>query len=174
MEDGHRPSVEQQKRLNPNMKEVVKMEIIKWLDAGIIFPISDSNWVSLVQCMLEKGGMIVVANEQNVLIPTRMVTGWRVAGHLSRLENQEHVEKGWVIKETFPDEHLFAVTHDPPPWYANYVNFIVSGLLLLEMPPEGRKRFLYDINYYFWYKSFFYSQCADPLMRRCISKKEVE
>ncbi|XP_033510466.1 uncharacterized protein [Nicotiana tomentosiformis] len=98
----------------------------------------------------------------------------QMAGHLSRLENQEHVEKGWVIKETFPDEHLFAVTHDPSPWYADYVNFIMGGLLLPEMPPEGRKRFIYDINYYFWEKSFFYSQCADPLMRRCISKKEVE
>ncbi|XP_070032456.1 uncharacterized protein [Nicotiana tomentosiformis] len=45
LEDGHCPSVEQQRRLNPIMKEVVKKEIIKWLDAGIIFPISDSNWM---------------------------------------------------------------------------------------------------------------------------------
>ncbi|XP_070025713.1 uncharacterized protein [Nicotiana sylvestris] len=44
LEEGHKPSKEHQRRLNPNMKEVVKKEVIKWLDAGIIFPISDSNW----------------------------------------------------------------------------------------------------------------------------------
>ncbi|XP_070019760.1 uncharacterized protein [Nicotiana sylvestris] len=48
LEDRHKPSREHQRRLNPNMKEVVKKEMIKWLDAGIIFPISDSNWISPV------------------------------------------------------------------------------------------------------------------------------
>ncbi|XP_070039098.1 uncharacterized protein [Nicotiana tomentosiformis] len=52
LEDGHKPSREHQRRLNPNIKEVVKKEVIKWLDAGIIFPISDSNWnaIWLMQC----------------------------------------------------------------------------------------------------------------------------
>ena len=68
-------SVEQQKRLNPIMKEVVKKEIIKWLDAGIIYPISDSSWVSPVQCVPKKGGITMIANEKNELIPTRTVTG---------------------------------------------------------------------------------------------------
>ncbi|XP_070049578.1 uncharacterized protein [Nicotiana tomentosiformis] len=49
LEEGHKTSREHQRRLNPNMKEVVKKEVIKWLDAGIIFPIYDSNWVSPVQ-----------------------------------------------------------------------------------------------------------------------------
>ncbi|XP_070010473.1 uncharacterized protein [Nicotiana sylvestris] len=44
LEEGHKPSREHQRRLNPNMKEVVKKEVIKWLDARIIFPISDSSW----------------------------------------------------------------------------------------------------------------------------------
>ncbi|XP_070045816.1 uncharacterized protein [Nicotiana tomentosiformis] len=48
LEDGQRPSIEQERRLNPIIKEVVKKEVIKWLDAGIIFPISDSNW----RCMM--------------------------------------------------------------------------------------------------------------------------
>jgi len=78
LEDGHKPSREHQRRLNPNMKEVVKKEVIKWLDAGIIFPISDSNWVSPVQCVPKKGGMTVVPNENNELISTRTVTGWRI------------------------------------------------------------------------------------------------
>ena len=68
-------SVEHQRRLNPIMKEVVKKEIIKWLDAGIIYPISDSSWVSPVQCVPKKRRIIVISNENNELIPTRTVTG---------------------------------------------------------------------------------------------------
>ncbi|KAL8147467.1 hypothetical protein AgCh_004972 [Apium graveolens] len=78
LEEGSKPTVEQQRRLNPIMKEVVKTEILKWLDAGIIYPISDGSWVSPVQCVPKKGGITVVANKKNELIPTRTVTGWRV------------------------------------------------------------------------------------------------
>ena len=62
------------------MKDVVKKEVIKLLDAGMIYLISDSSWVSPVQVVPKKGGMTVVPNERNELIPMRTVTGWRVAG----------------------------------------------------------------------------------------------
>lgn len=78
LEEGAKNSIENQKRLNPNMKEVVRKEIIKWLDVGVIYPIVDSSWVSLVQCVPKKGGMTVVTNEKNELISTRTVTRWRV------------------------------------------------------------------------------------------------
>ena len=60
------------------MQEVVKKEVVKLLDAGIIYPISDSAWISPVQVVPKKGGITVVKNENNELIPTRTVTGWRV------------------------------------------------------------------------------------------------
>ncbi|GJU28211.1 reverse transcriptase domain-containing protein [Tanacetum coccineum] len=60
------------------MKEVVKKDIIKLLDTGIIYSIEDSPWVSLVHCVPKKGRMTVVINEDNELFPTRTVTGWRV------------------------------------------------------------------------------------------------
>ncbi|XP_070007160.1 uncharacterized protein [Nicotiana sylvestris] len=78
LEEGHKPSREHQRRLNPNMKEVAKKEGVKWLDAGIIFPISDSNWVRPVQCAPKKGAMTVVKNDNNELIFTRIITGWRI------------------------------------------------------------------------------------------------
>ncbi|GJV32948.1 hypothetical protein Tco_1393348 [Tanacetum coccineum] len=53
-------------------------EVIKLLGAGLIYPISDSPWVSPVHCVPKKGGITVVENEDNELIPTRLVTGWRV------------------------------------------------------------------------------------------------
>ncbi|KAH9685896.1 hypothetical protein KPL70_014155 [Citrus sinensis] len=67
-----------QRWLNPNMKEVVRIEVLKLLDAGIIYPISDSSWVSPVQVVPKKSGVIVVTNADNELIPTRVTTGWRV------------------------------------------------------------------------------------------------
>ncbi|KAK8931033.1 hypothetical protein KSP39_PZI016254 [Platanthera zijinensis] len=76
MEDNSRNSIQPQCRINPNMKEVVKGEVMKLLDAGIIYPISDSKWVSPVQVVPKKGGITIVSNENNELIPTRTVTGW--------------------------------------------------------------------------------------------------
>ncbi|KAL8155193.1 hypothetical protein AgCh_000537 [Apium graveolens] len=70
LEEGSKPTVEQQRKLNPIMKEVVKKENLEWLDAGIIYLISDSSWVSPMQCVPKKGGITVVANEKNELIPT--------------------------------------------------------------------------------------------------------
>jgi len=60
------------------MREVVKKEVLKLLHAGIIYPIQDSEWVSLVQVVLKKGGMAVVQNERNKHIPQRVVTTWRM------------------------------------------------------------------------------------------------
>ncbi|XP_073139095.1 uncharacterized protein [Henckelia pumila] len=76
MEESINPLVQPQRRLNPKMQEVVKAETIKLLDAGIIYPISDSPWVSPVQCVPKKGGITVIKNENNELIPTRTVTGY--------------------------------------------------------------------------------------------------
>ena len=78
LEDGHKPLVEAQRRLNPTMKEVVRKEVLKWLDAGVIYPISDSAWVSLVQVVPKKGGTIVIKIENNILLPSRVVTSWRI------------------------------------------------------------------------------------------------
>ncbi|KAK1581298.1 hypothetical protein Q3G72_004756 [Acer saccharum] len=78
LEEGMKPSREAQRRLNPNLKEVVNEEVIKLLKVGIIYPISGSKWVSPVYVMPKKSGITVVANENNELIPTRKTTGWRV------------------------------------------------------------------------------------------------
>jgi hypothetical protein len=57
------------------MREVVK-EVLKLLKAGVIYPIADSEWVSPVQVVLKKGGMTVIHNEKNELIPQWTIIGW--------------------------------------------------------------------------------------------------
>ncbi|GKA44212.1 reverse transcriptase domain-containing protein [Tanacetum coccineum] len=73
--DEKKPVVQKQRRLNPNMQEVVKKEIMKLLDTGIIYLITDSPWVSPIHCVPKKGGIIVVTNKNDELVPTRTVTG---------------------------------------------------------------------------------------------------
>nr|GFA38708.1 reverse transcriptase domain-containing protein [Tanacetum cinerariifolium] len=77
MEDDYKPAVQSQRRVNLKIHDVIKKEVIKLLNAGMIYPIFDSPWVSPIHCVPKKGGMIVVANENNELIPTRLVTDWR-------------------------------------------------------------------------------------------------
>ncbi|GJX46308.1 reverse transcriptase domain-containing protein [Tanacetum coccineum] len=78
MEEDYKPAVQHQRRVNPKIHDVIKKEVEKLLDAGLIYPISDSPWVSPVHCVPKKGGFTVVENDENELIPTRLVTGWRV------------------------------------------------------------------------------------------------
>ncbi|GJY00589.1 reverse transcriptase domain-containing protein [Tanacetum coccineum] len=78
MEEDYEPSVQSQRRVNPKIHDVIKKEVEKLLDAGLIYPISDSPWVSPVHCVPKKGGITVITNDENELIPTRLVTGWRV------------------------------------------------------------------------------------------------
>nr|XP_027093596.1 uncharacterized protein LOC113714000 [Coffea arabica] len=78
LEDNYKPVVETQRRLNPNMKEVVRNEILKWLDAGIVFPISDSVWISPIHVVPKKGGITTIIGKNDELIPSRLVVGWRV------------------------------------------------------------------------------------------------
>nr|GEW78485.1 DNA-directed DNA polymerase [Tanacetum cinerariifolium] len=74
----NKPAVQHQRRVNPKIHDVIKKEVEKLLDAGLIYSISDSPWVSPVHCVPKKGGFTVVQNEENELIPTRLVTEWRV------------------------------------------------------------------------------------------------
>ncbi|TQD93529.1 hypothetical protein C1H46_020876 [Malus baccata] len=78
MEDGVKPAIDAQRRLNPIMKEVVRNEVMKLLDAGMIYPISDSKWISPTQVVPKRSGITVVKNDNNELVPTRLTTGWRM------------------------------------------------------------------------------------------------
>ena len=78
MEANYKPVRQPQRRLNSIMKEEVRKEVLKLLEAGLIYPISDSSWVSPVQVVPKKGGMTVIKNDKDELIPTRAITGWRM------------------------------------------------------------------------------------------------
>ncbi|GJX16103.1 reverse transcriptase domain-containing protein [Tanacetum coccineum] len=78
MEDDSKLAIQHQRRVNPKIHKVIKKQVIKLIDAGLIYPIFDSPWVSPVHCVPKKGGITVIENDDNELIPTQLVTGWRV------------------------------------------------------------------------------------------------
>ncbi|GKA69612.1 reverse transcriptase domain-containing protein [Tanacetum coccineum] len=78
IEDDYKSVIQPQRRLNPKVQDVVKNEVVKLLDSGPIYLILNSAWVSHIHVVLKKGGMTVVLNDNNELIPSRTVTGWRV------------------------------------------------------------------------------------------------
>ncbi|KAK1641993.1 hypothetical protein QYE76_059798 [Lolium multiflorum] len=98
MEDDAKPVVEHQRRLIPKMKEVVRNEVLRLLEAGIIYPIADSRWVSPVHCVPKKGGMTVVPNDNDELIPQRVVVG---------LENIAYDPV--PVNDSFPNEQLAVI-----------------------------------------------------------------
>ena len=107
------------------MQEVVKKEIIKWLDAGVIYPIADSSWVCPVECVPKKGGMTVVPNKKNELVPMRPATGWRVCMDYHKLNS-------WTEKTTFLC----------PSWIRCWIDLPEKGGTVLLMDIRGIFRFL--------------------------------
>nr|GEZ03103.1 reverse transcriptase domain-containing protein [Tanacetum cinerariifolium] len=95
MEEDYKPAMQHQRRVNPKIYDVIKKEVEKLFDTGLIYPISDSPWVSSVHCVPKKGGFTVVENEENVLIPTRLVTAWRVCIDYRKLNEA-------ICKDHFP------------------------------------------------------------------------
>ena len=78
IKENAKTSIEHQRRLNPVMKEVVRKKVLKWLNACFIYALSNSPWVIPIHVVPKKGGIAVIRNEKNELIPTRKVTSWRV------------------------------------------------------------------------------------------------
>nr|GEX16401.1 reverse transcriptase domain-containing protein [Tanacetum cinerariifolium] len=107
------PAVQHQRRVNPKIYDVVKQEVIKLLDAELIYLISDSSWVSSVHCVPKKGGFTVIENEDNELILTRLVMGWRVCIDYRKLNEATHKD------------------HFPLPSGENHIQLSIQNVCLL-------------------------------------------
>nr|GEZ04390.1 reverse transcriptase domain-containing protein [Tanacetum cinerariifolium] len=190
------PKVQSQRRVNPKIHDVIKKEVKKLLDAGLIYPISDSPWVSPIHCVLKKGGMTVVTNDENELVPTRLVTGWRIlllqefdfkvvdtkgaenyaADHLSRFENPyENVFDPKEINEFFPLETISKLAHhdQSTPWFADFANYHAEKFIIKGMSTQHKNKFFKDVKHYFWDDPYLFKTCADQVIRRCVAGQEA-
>ena len=122
-----------QRRLNPHLQEVVRIEVLKLLQADIIYPISDSTWVSPTQMVPKKSGVTTVKNEKGEELSTRLTTGWRVCIDYRRLNEVTR-------KDHFPlpfiDQLLERVSGHP--FYCFLDGY--SGYFQIEIAPEDQEK----------------------------------
>ncbi|GJR43744.1 reverse transcriptase domain-containing protein [Tanacetum coccineum] len=163
MEEDYTPAVQHQRRVNPKIHDVIKKEVEKLLDAGLIYPISDSPWVSPVHCVPKKGGFTVVENEQNELIPTRLVTGWRVCIDYRKLNEATR-------KDHFPlpfmDQMLERLAGNE--YYCFLDGF--SGYFQIPIDPNDQEKTTFTCPYgTFAYRRMPFGLCNAPgTFQRCM------
>ncbi|GJY89661.1 reverse transcriptase domain-containing protein [Tanacetum coccineum] len=163
MEEDYKPAVQHQRRVNPKIHDVIKKEVEKLLDAGLIYPISDSPWVSPVHCVPKKGGFTVVENDENELIPTRLVTGWRVCIDYRKLNEATR-------KDHFPlpfmDQMLERLAGNE--YYCFLDGF--SGYFQIPIDPNDQEKTTFTCPYgTFAYRRMPFGLCNAPgTFQRCM------
>ena len=145
------------------MKEVVRKEVLKWLDAGVIYPISDSSWGGPIQVVPKKGGTIVIINEKNELLPTRIITGWRNCIDYRRLKK---VTKNDHFPLPFIDQMLDRLVGN------EYFCFLdgYSGYNQITIAPEDQEKTTFTCPYgIFAFQRMPFRLCNAPrTFQRCM------
>nr|GEY40406.1 reverse transcriptase domain-containing protein [Tanacetum cinerariifolium] len=163
LEEEYSPKVQSQRRVNPKIHDVIKKEVEKLLDARLIYPISDSPWVSPIRCVPKKGGMTVVKNDENELVPTRLVTGWRVCIDYRKLNEATR-------KDHFPlpfmDQMLERLAGNE--YYCFLDGF--SGYFQIPIDPKDQEKTTFTCPYgTFAYKRMPFGLCNAPrTFQRCM------
>nr|GEV20235.1 reverse transcriptase domain-containing protein [Tanacetum cinerariifolium] len=149
--------------VNPKIHDVIKKEVEKLLDVGLIYPISDSPWVSLIHYVPKKGGMTVVTNDENELVPTRLITGWRVCIDYQKLNEATQ-------KDHFPlpfmDQMLERLAGNE--YYCFLDGF--SGYFQIPIDPKDQEKTTFTCPYgTFAYKRMPFGLCNAPgRFQRCM------
>nr|GFB60595.1 reverse transcriptase domain-containing protein [Tanacetum cinerariifolium] len=163
LEEDYSPKVQSQRRVNPKIHDVIKKEVEKLLDTGLIYPISDSPWVSPIQCVPKKGGMTVIKNDENELVPTRLVTGWRVCidyRKLNKATKKDH------FPHPFMDKMLERLAGNE--YYCFLDGFF--GYFQISIDPKDQEKTTFTCPYgTFAYKRMPFGLCNAPgTFQRCM------
>nr|GEW70436.1 reverse transcriptase domain-containing protein [Tanacetum cinerariifolium] len=170
--EGDDKLVQHQRKVNPKIHDVIKKEVLKLLDAGLIYPISDSPWVSRVHCVPKKDGFTVVKSEENELIPTRLVTGWRVCIDYHKL-NEATCKDHFALP--FMDQMLERLAKNE--YYCFLDGF--SGSFQIPIDPKDQENTTFTCPYgIFAYRHIPFGLCNAPstfqrnLFKTCLSHLE--
>ncbi|GKE11722.1 reverse transcriptase domain-containing protein, partial [Tanacetum coccineum] len=156
MEDNFKPIVQPQRRLNLIVQDVVKAEIIKFLDAGLIYAISDCPWVSPIHVVPKKRGVTIVTNEDNEPAPTRTVNGWRVCIDYRKLND---LTRKYHFPLPFIDQILERLSRNE--YYCFLDGFL--GYFQIPLAPEDQQKTTFTSPYgTFAYRRMPFGLCNAP------------
>ena len=163
LEDEAKPVRQPQRRLNPVILGVVKKDVTKLLQAGIIYPISDSQWVSPIQVVPKKTGLTVIKNERDELIPTRVQNSWRVCidyRRLNQVTKKDHFPLSFIDQML---ERLAGKSH-----YCFLDGF--SGYLQIHIAPQDQGKTTFTCPFgTFAYRRMTFGLCnAHGTFQRCM------
>nr|GEW37540.1 reverse transcriptase domain-containing protein, chloroplastic [Tanacetum cinerariifolium] len=163
MEEDYKPAVQSQRRVNPKFHEVIKKEVIKLLDDGMIYPISDSLWVRPIHCVPKKDGITVVENENSEFIPTRLVTGLRVCIDYRKLNDATRKDHFPLL---FMDQMLERLAENEFYWFLDGF----SGYFQIPINPPDQEKTTFTCPYgTFAYRRMPFGLCNAPgTFQRCM------
>ncbi|KAG9458346.1 hypothetical protein H6P81_002854 [Aristolochia fimbriata] len=187
MEDNYKPSIQPQRRLNPTLQEVVKKEVIKLLDAGIIYPISDSAWhLELVLKICEEKKLVLnwekchfmgqplVKEEEKVFYTISYASHTLTGPQLNYTTTEKELMAVVFAFEKFRSYLIGSkVNISKVPWFADIANFVCSQWVPKHFTHQQRKKLMADSKHYYWEDPFLYKICPDQVIRRCVKEEEA-
>nr|GEU41369.1 reverse transcriptase domain-containing protein [Tanacetum cinerariifolium] len=195
MEEDFEPAVQHQRRVIPKIHDVIKNEVLKLLDAGLIYPISDSLWSYLIMnksivytdhstlkyLFAKKDSKarllrwVLLLQEFTFKVIDTKGDENLATDHLSRLENpHQNVLDPKEINESFPQETLNLVSfrgNSSTSWFADSANYHSGNFVVKGMSSQQKNKFFKDVKHYFWDDPFLFKICADQVIRRCVTAR---
>ncbi|GJV97162.1 hypothetical protein Tco_1548739 [Tanacetum coccineum] len=160
--------------VNPKIHDVIKKEVEKLLDAGLIYPISDNSKARLLRwvLLLQESPFKYLYYKRR-----REARGRSLLPPRSRLKNPyENLLDPKNVNEKFPLETLNMVTSRgdlSTPWFTDYANYHAGNFIIKGMSSQQKNKFFKDVKQYFWDDPFLFKICADQMIWRCVAGQEA-
>eukprot|EP00253_Pinus_taeda_P011144 PITA_11144 len=176
--------------MNPALRDIIKEELQKLLDANFIYPISDSQWVSPLVLTPKKDGrwhicidyrelnkttlkdyfpLPFIDQEFHITIVDRRGKSNVVVDYLSTLNKPGETTP---VDDDFPDEHLFVVSKKSP-WFADIANYLVIKKLPPHLSACEKRNIIQKSAAYSWIQGDLFYVGADLIIHRCVRGEEV-